>query len=72
MAATWTQLADVRTAYPTADQVDACLIFGGFGNNFRLIARVSYAGEFTNGTLFITHFLTHAEYNRNNWKECCT
>lgn len=70
-AARWGQLGDVRADYPTTDQVNACLIFDVCGNNFRLIIRVSYANEWTNGSLFVKYFLTHAEYNKDHWKECC-
>jgi mRNA interferase HigB len=69
--AAWTTLDDVRTVYPSADQVGSCLVFNK-GNDYRLIVRVSYSHERTRGTIFLKHFLTHAEYDKNRWKDCCT
>ena len=69
--ATWKSLEDVRCVYPTVDQVGSCLVFDK-GNDYRLVVRVSYANRRTRGTLFLKHFLTHAEYNKNRWKNCCT
>lgn len=66
----WTSLDDVRLVYPTVDQVCRCLVFDK-GNDFRLIVKVSYANEHTRGTLFIKHFLTHAQYDRGTWKKDC-
>ena len=51
--------ADVRNVI--ADQVGSCLAFNVRGNNFRLICRVAYANRQVKGTLFVEHFLTHAE-----------
>jgi mRNA interferase HigB len=67
----WTCLADVRRNYQGADQVDRCLVFNR-GNKYRLIVRVSYALQQTQGTLLIKHFLTHAEYDKDFWKCDCT
>ena len=67
----WESLHDVRRSYPAADQVGGCLVFNACGNNFRLIVGVRYANESSNGTLFIKHFLTHAEYDRDHWKKDC-
>lgn len=69
--AEWTSLESVRETYAAADQVGSCLVFNCKGNTYRLIVRVSYANNHTRGTLFVKHFLTHAEYNKDRWKECC-
>lgn len=69
--AKWKNLSDVRRNYGTADQFGGCLIFNCKGNEYRLIVRISYANKHTRGTLFVKHFLTHAEYNKDRWKECC-
>ena len=71
-AATWSSLADVRVTYASADQVGSCLVFNCKGTHYRLIVRVSYANKHTRGTLFVKHFLMHAEYSNDRWKECCT
>jgi mRNA interferase HigB len=70
-AARWESLHDVRADYPAADQVNRCLIFNARGNNYRLIVRVVYADQWQNGTLFVKHFLTHAEYDQARWKGAC-
>lgn len=67
----WGSLQDVRVTLPYTDQVDCCLVFNICGNNYRLICRVSYANPWTNGTLWVKHFLTHAEYDKNRWRKDC-
>ena len=69
--AEWSQLADVREQYPSADQVKRCLIFDARGNNYRLICRVSWRNKWSGGTLLVKHFLTHAQYDRELWKADC-
>jgi mRNA-degrading endonuclease HigB of HigAB toxin-antitoxin module len=46
-------------------RVNAC------GNDYRLICRVTYANRWTDGTLLVKHFLTHAEYDKNKWCKDC-
>jgi mRNA interferase HigB len=70
-AARWENLAEVRRDYPKADQVNRCLVFNARGNRYRLIVRVVYADRWQNGTLFVKHFLTHAEYSKELWKRNC-
>jgi mRNA interferase HigB len=70
--ARWQKLEDVRRIYQSADQAGSCLVFNCKGAAYRLIVRVSYANRHTRGTLLVKHFLTHAEYNKNNWKQSCT
>jgi mRNA interferase HigB len=70
--ARWETLLDVHKAYPTADQVDCCLVFDARGNRYRLICRVTYANDWQRGTLLVKHFLTHAEYDRDLWRKDCT
>ncbi len=67
----WTNLEDVRATYATADQIGGCLIFDCKGNDYRLVVQVSYRNEHTGGTLFVKHFMTHAEYSKDRWKDCC-
>ncbi len=66
----WQSLEDVREVYQTADQYERCLIFDK-GNDFRLIVRVAYTNEKRMGRLFIKCLLTHAEYDKDQWKGCC-
>jgi mRNA interferase HigB len=67
----WASLGDVRHVYSNADQVGGCLVFNVCGNRYRLIVGVKYADELQNGTLWVKHFLTHAEYSKNQWKRDC-
>lgn len=69
--AAWSRLADVRELYRDADEVGQCLIFNVCGNYYRLICRVTYANKWTEGTLLVKHFLTHADYDKNRWCNDC-
>ena len=69
--AVWLSLHDVRGDYPSADQVGGCLVFDAPGAR-RLICNVHYANDDRQGTLYVRSFLTHAEYDRDAWKnDCC-
>ena len=67
----WQNLQAVRSVYSATDQVDCCLVFNVRGNRYRLICRVTYANQWQQGSLLVKHFLTHAEYDRDAWKEDC-
>jgi len=69
--ARWESLHEVHAALPFTDQVECCLVFNVCGNKYRLICRMSYANPWTNGTLWVKHFLTHAEYDKQKWKKDC-
>lgn len=69
--AVWTRLADVRSIYPDTDEVGQCLVFDVCGNDYRFICRVIYANDWTGGTIFVKHFLTHAEYDKKKWCKDC-
>ena len=64
MQATWRNFADVRTVFPSADQVGKFTVFDIGGNKFRLIAVI----HFNRGKVFVRHVLTHQEYDRGQWK----
>lgn len=68
---TWSRLSDVRVPYPSVDEVGQCLVFDACGNDYRLICRVSYANKWSQGTLLVKHFLTHADYDKNQWCKDC-
>ncbi|HLA85124.1 MAG TPA: type II toxin-antitoxin system HigB family toxin [Thermoguttaceae bacterium] len=67
---TWQNFADVRAAFPSADFVGHRtegnrIVFNVGGNKFRLIV-IAY---FEHGRVYVRHVLTHAEYDRGNWKK---
>ncbi len=64
-AASWTSLADVRQTYRTADLVGDKTVFNIKGNEYRLIVHINYV----TGIIYFKHLLTHAEYNKDTWKE---
>lgn len=66
--AAWTNLVELRKTYPSADQVGRLTVFNIGGNNYRLITKVSYALGLTSGTIYIRSVLTHAEYDKEGWK----
>ena len=63
-AAQWRNLNDVRKTFPNADVVGNKTVFNIKGNTYRLITVIKYE---TN-TIFISEFLTHAEYDKGSWK----
>jgi len=67
----WENFNEVLETYSRADQVGSCLVFNIRGNNYRLICGVVYANQWVKGTLFVKHFLTHAEYDKDTWKRDC-
>jgi mRNA interferase HigB len=67
----WERYNEVLETYANADQVGSCLVFNIRGNKYRLICGVAYANRWVKGTLFVKHFLTHAEYDKIAWKRDC-
>lgn len=62
--------ADVRQFYSSADQVrvasgNPIIVFNICGNKYRLIC----AMHFNTGKVFLLRFLTHAEYDKDQWKD---
>lgn len=62
--ATWSNLAEVRQTYRSADAVERWTVFNVRGNHYRLITVIHYNRR----TIYIRHVLTHAQYDRGNWK----
>jgi len=56
--------AALRRALPGADKVGRLIVFNIAGNKYRLIAAV----HFNRGKIYVRHLLTHAEYDRGEWK----
>lgn len=69
-AAKWTSITDVRRIYPHADAVKVrsgndVIVFNACGNNYRLVTAIHFNRE----KLYILRFMTHAEYNKDFWKD---
>lgn len=58
-------LAELRQAFPSADQVGKLTVFNVGGNKVRLIAAIHYNRK----RLYIRAVLTHKEYDQSKWKE---
>ncbi len=62
--AQWKTFADLRQVFPTGDLVNNLTVFNIGGNKYRLISLVDY----TYKKVFIRRVLTHAEYDKEEWK----
>lgn len=62
--AEWQNLEDVRKIYRDAEAVGNFTVFNIKGNEYRLIVGISYEEQ----TIFYKYFLTHAEYDKDKWK----
>jgi mRNA interferase HigB len=62
--ATWNNLVELKESFPAADLVGKFTVFNISGNKYRLIVYIDYLYQ----TVFIRHVLTHAEYDRDDWK----
>ena len=56
---------DLRSIFPSADQVGKLTVFNIGGNKARLIAAVHYNRR----KVYIHAVLTHNEYDEGKWKE---
>ncbi len=68
--ADWKRFDDVRKTYRHADQVRVhsgrnLVVFNIGGNDFRLISAIHYDRH----KVFVLRFMTHAEYDKEEWKE---
>jgi mRNA interferase HigB len=63
--AKWQNIVEVKQDYPHADSVGRFVVFNVAGNNYRLIAEIHFESQL----VLIRHILTHAEYDKNKWKE---
>ncbi len=60
----FTNFADLRKTFPTADMVGNLIVFNIGGNKYRLIVSI----HFDRSKVYIRHVLTHAEYDKQEWK----
>ena len=57
--------AELRRAFPSADQVGRLTVFNIGGGKYRLIASIHYNRR----KVYIRHVLTHHDYDRGAWRE---
>ena len=62
--ARWQNLEEVRTIYRDAEAVGNFTVFNIKGNCYRLIVGINYESQI----VYYKYFLTHAEYDKSNWK----
>lgn len=63
--AEYASFAEIRQHFGSADYVDGLIVFNIGGNKYRLIAAI----HFNRKKLFIRDILTHADYDRDKWKQ---
>ena len=56
---------ELRTDFPSADQVGRLTVFNVGGNNVRLIPAIHYNRR----KVYVRAVLTHTEYDEQRWKE---
>jgi len=62
--ASWLNLIEVQSVFPTAEAVGNFTVFNIKGNQYRLIVSIDYQRQL----IYIKYVLTHAEYDREAWK----
>jgi len=69
--ADWRSIMDVKQTYPRTDATNdvrsrkTVTIFDVCGNSYRMITAIHYNTQ----VLHAMRFMTHAEYDKNQWKE---
>ncbi|MFK7801483.1 MAG: type II toxin-antitoxin system HigB family toxin [Anaerolineae bacterium] len=56
---------ELRQTFPSADMVSDLTVFNIGGNNYRLITSI----HFNRNKIYIRDVLTHAEYDKGDWKQ---
>jgi mRNA interferase HigB len=64
-AAKWQNFVEVRQVFASADLVGNFTVFNIGGNKYRLIAFIDYTYQ----KIFIRNVLTHADYDKDEWKK---
>lgn len=62
--ASWTNLSEVQAVYPQAESIRNFTVFNIKGNRYRLIVDLVYREQI----IYIKYILTHAEYDKDEWK----
>jgi mRNA interferase HigB len=61
---TWQNLIELQQDYRDAEAVGEFTVFNIKGNKYRLILDINYADQLA----YFKYFLTHAEYDKEQWK----
>lgn len=64
-SASYKTLIDLKVTFPSADLVGKYTVFNVGGNKYRLITVIIYEKQ----RIYIREVLTHAEYDKNMWKD---
>ncbi|MGJ8639341.1 MAG: type II toxin-antitoxin system HigB family toxin [Opitutaceae bacterium] len=71
--ATWSHLADIRNTFNSADRVhleSGSTVYVFNIRSYRLITAIHFTPKNpSRGRIYVREFLTHAEYDKNSWKE---
>ena len=62
--AQWQSLIDVQQVYRDSEAVGSFTVFNIKGNKYRLILDIDYVEQ----VAYFKYFLTHAEYEKEQWK----
>ncbi len=62
--AKWKPINEVSQFFNSADAVGNFTVFNIKGNDYRLIFSIDYESQ----VIFVKYVLTHAEYNKEQWK----
>jgi mRNA interferase HigB len=60
----FTDFNDLKATFASADYVDGLTVFNIGGNKYRLVTAIHYNRH----KVFIRAVLTHAEYDRDQWR----
>ena len=60
----YASFSELRRTFPSADQAGKFTVFNIGGNKYRLIVAIHYDRK----KVYIRHVLTHAEYDRIDWR----
>jgi mRNA interferase HigB len=63
--ASWKNIFEVRKSFNSVDIYKRRTIFDIGGNKYRLIARVNFKKQ----VVYVLYVLTHAEYDKGDWKK---
>ena len=61
----FSNFAELRAIFPSADQVGKLTVFNIGGNRVRLVAAIHY----NRSKVYVRSVLTHREYDEQRWKE---